>query len=309
MTHILMLLAVLPPTSAPEIHSRETGKSVTVAQLAVDLAKRNVIFLGEEHDNTAGHKLQLQILQALHKLRPDLVVSMEQFERDTQGVLDDYLKGRIDEPAFLKQARPWSNYRKHYRAIVEFAREKKLDVIASNVPRRIARVIAKGEEPPRADAMFCPRTTTAPKDRYWELFVDVMTSHGGTGKPKEMERYYKSQCCKDDAMAEAVTDYLTRHPHRKPLIVHLCGKFHSDYGLGTAMRVLTRRPLLHIGVVTMEAVDDVSKVKNADWRDRAHFALIVPKEKSRKKPKTKPGKPSKTKTTRKQSRGVSPRAR
>lgn len=291
MNPLLVFLAVLLPASpTPEIRSQSNGKTLTVEQLAEDLAKRDVVFLGEEHDNTAGHTLQLQIIRALHKLRPDLVISMEQFERDTQGALDDYLKGRIDEAAFLKQSRPWSNYKKHYRAIVEFAREKKLDVIAANVPRRIAKDVSNGKQPTRADAQFCPRTTTAPKDRYWELFVEVMQSHGGAGKPGAMERFYKSQCCKDDAMAEAITDYLVQHPHRKPLVVHLCGKFHSDYGLGTAMRVLTRKTLLHVGVVTMEAADDVGKVKFADWKDRAHFALLVPQEKRKKKAKSKPKK-------------------
>jgi uncharacterized iron-regulated protein len=281
---LFFLIAAFVPTTSPVIFDLSTGSAVDVKTMAAELARRDVVFLGEDHDNTVGHRLQLEIIQSLYKLRPDLVISMEQFERDTQGVLNDFLKGRIDEKTFLKQSRPWKNYKKHYRPIVEFARENKLDVIAANVPRPIASLIAAGKEPSLADRAFCPRVTTAPKDRYRELFVEVMNSHGGTTKPESMELYYKSQCCKDDAMAESITDYLTRHPHRKPLIVHLCGKFHSDYGLGTALRVQTRKPLLQTGVVTMEPTEDCTKVKADEFKSRGHYLLVVPKEANKQKP-------------------------
>ena len=281
MSVLLFLAALAQKTSqadSPVILDLSTGRSIGVQMLAADLARRDIVFLGEEHDNSAGHRQQLQIIKALHKIRKDVVISLEQFERDTQGALDDYLKGRIDEHAFLKQARPWKNYRRHYRPIVEFARENKLDVIASNLPRPIAKLISSGKRPSLSDRQFCPRATSAPKDRYWELFVDVMKSHGGTNKPGALENYYRAQCCKDDAMAESITDYLAAHPHRKPLVVHLCGKFHSDYGQGTALRVLLRQPLLQTAVISMEPAKDRSKVRAAEFKSRAHYLLVVPQE-------------------------------
>ena len=42
----------------------------------------------------------------MHARRQDIVLSMEMFERDVQGVLDDYLRGRIDEESFLDLAFP-----------------------------------------------------------------------------------------------------------------------------------------------------------------------------------------------------------
>jgi len=267
------------------LYDVKTSKKTALAKIVDDFAQRDVIFLGEEHDNSVGHRFQLEAIRALHKKRSDIVISMEQFERDTQGMVDDFLKGRMSEVEFLKKSRPWKNYKQHYRAIIMFAKENKIDVIASNVPRSIASLISKGEKPSRQEKIFCPRETSAPKDRYWDIFVGVMGSHGGTGQKGAMERFYRSQCCKDDGMAEAITDYLDTHPHRKPLMIHLCGKFHSDYGLGTAQRVLLRKPLLHIGVVTMESVEDPTKVKLDELKDRGHYAVVVPKEKKKKKAK------------------------
>src|SRR5262249_25629969 len=77
---------------------------------------------------------------------------------------------------------------------------------------------------------------------------------------------------------EAIVDYLAQHPHRRPLIVHLCGKFHCEYGLGTAARVLARRPILQLGIVTMAPAEDKDSLKGEDHRDRAHFRVAVQPE-------------------------------
>lgn len=263
----------------------QSGKPVSLAALAEELARRDVVFLGEDHDNPTGHRLQLKIVEALHRHRPDLVLSLEMFERDTQHILDDYLMGRIDEKEFLAHSRPWSSYKTFYRPLVEFAKANKLNVIASNVPRRIAADQAKGTKLSHADRLFVPRETSSPKDAYYERFLEVMSGHGGTQDDGAMERFYRSQCLKDDAMAEAITDCLTHKPHRRPLVVHLCGKFHSDYGQGTALRVLTRKPLLQIGVVTMEACEDIPKFDAKEHLGRAHFLLVVPEVKKKTKDK------------------------
>jgi len=65
--------------------------------LFVDLAQRDVVFLGEQHDNAIGHAWHRHMLENLHEKRGDVVLSMEMFERDVQPVLDDYLAGRIEE--------------------------------------------------------------------------------------------------------------------------------------------------------------------------------------------------------------------
>ena len=158
------LLAYEPPSRL--VHTR-TGQELTLAQLADDLATRDVVFFGELHDNVAGHQVYAELARLLADRRPDLVISMEMFERDTQGVLTDYLRGRIDEAAFLQYSRPWRDYARDYRPLVELARERKLDVLAGNLPRRVASKVSG-----RADytSPFLARQTTAPFDRYWELF-------------------------------------------------------------------------------------------------------------------------------------------
>jgi uncharacterized iron-regulated protein len=136
-------------------------------------------------------------------------------------------------------------------------------------------VSAKVASKEGSSSPFLPRKTTAPTDRYWELFAESMKEHpGAEGK---VERMYQAQCAKDDAMAEAIADYLNSNPHRQPLVIHCNGNFHSDYGLGTASRLLERIPLAQPAIISMLAVSDVAKAEVASHRKKAHYLLIVPK--------------------------------
>ncbi|MGI9517566.1 MAG: ChaN family lipoprotein, partial [Pirellulaceae bacterium] len=121
--------------------------------------------------------------------------------------------------------------------------------------------------------VYLPRTTTAPKDAYWQNFMESMKGHGGTDGDDRMSSFYASQCLKDDAMAESITDYLAVNSHQPKVVVHLCGHFHSDYGLGTAARVAQRRPLTHIGVVTMESIPDDGERDVEVARARGHYVF------------------------------------
>lgn len=264
------------------LFSCASGEPVTLEQLTADLCRHDVIFLGEEHDNTEGHKMQLQIIRSLHEAGKDVVVSMEMFERDVQGVLDDYLLGRIDEETFLSHSRPWPNYKRHYRPIIEFAKAHGMDVIAANAPRRSARKVAQGGVDPSAHVA---RSTTSPRNQYWLLFKEAMKEHPGEVSDKAMMNMYAAQCIKDDTMAEAIVDYMNSRPHRKPLIVHICGKFHSDHGLGTHARVVQRSPLTKTCVITMEAFEEKPEEALLTGRKQGHYLIAVPVEPKKKKKK------------------------
>jgi len=267
-----------PKTTASEIkppayrliHSR-TGKEMTLTQVADELAARDVVYFGELHDNVAGHQVYAELAKLLADRRPDFVLSLEMFERDVQGVVNDYLRGRIDEAAFLRHSRPWKDYARDYRPLVELTRERKRDVIAGNLPRPVAGKVASKEG---SMSPFLPRATTAPLDQYWELFGEAMKGHPGADGGA-VERMYRAQCAKDDAMAEGIADYLATNPHRQPLVIHCNGNFHSDYGLGTAARLAQRAPLAQAAIISMVAVPVVAKADVTNDRKKAHYLLIV----------------------------------
>ena len=130
---IIMNLAILSAEEYRIVDSR-TGKTLSLQQMANELKKYDLIFFGEYHDNTTLHKLERELVPLLDTKR-ELILSLEMFERDVQSDLDAYIEGWLTEDEFLAKSRPWSNYKDDYRPLIEYAKQKKLTVIAANIPR------------------------------------------------------------------------------------------------------------------------------------------------------------------------------
>jgi uncharacterized iron-regulated protein len=250
------------------------GREVTLDEMAERLAHADVVFLGENHDSDVGHALQLELFARLVELRGGAVLSLEMFERDVQLALDRYRWGRSDEAAFLEASRPWGNYAEHYRPAVELARAHGLPVIASNVPRPLAGRVAREGLGPVLGAEWMPREVDASPGAYRDRFEDAMGGHGAM-PADAMERYFAAQCVKDDAMAESIAEALAREPGA--LVVHWCGRFHSDHGLGTVERLARRRPELDLVVVTMRTgTRNPRKVPAAELEAADYTWLVAP---------------------------------
>jgi uncharacterized iron-regulated protein len=231
--------------------------------MLADLARADAIFVGEQHDDPNTHRLELAIVEGLTRRGVPVVVAMEMFERDVQGVLDDYVAGTITEEQFLKAARPWPRYATDYRPLVEFAKAHKLAVVASNVPRRVASDVGKtgmsaveGLGPDRRHAardLQCPTSGS-----YYDRFVEAMGDHAGS-----TPNFYFAQCVKDETMGESVAETFQKATGRVA-IVHVDGAFHSDFGEGTAGSARRRMPGRRIAVVSILPVADIDAAKPAD---------------------------------------------
>lgn len=261
-------------TPTPACLELPAVREVALSEAADALAACDVVFLGEEHDNDVGHALQLLLTELLLRRRGALALSLEMFERDVQGTLDRYLAGEIDEERFLAESRPWGNYAEHYRPAVELARSRGLPVLAANVPRDLARrVSARGLDAVEGEP-HAAREVHLGDGPYRARFAEAITGGHPGFEPGKLDRWYAAQCLKDDTMAESIADFLSRP--RGPLVVHWCGSFHSDYGLGTVERLLMRRPDLRVGVVSMISGELDEKALEAFGRDLADYVLLVP---------------------------------
>lgn len=113
------------------------GSAVSLDDVVAAFGAADVVLVGEAHDDPVAHQLELYLLiRAEQQSRRQVVLSLEQFERDAQTVLDEYLRGSVREQDMLMDARPWVNYAQDYRPMVEYARRCGLPVVAANVPRR-----------------------------------------------------------------------------------------------------------------------------------------------------------------------------
>ncbi|MCU0865619.1 MAG: ChaN family lipoprotein [Planctomycetes bacterium] len=275
----ILPLLLLPVACATPPHLVATGSDtvMTVPEVADQLATADVVSFGEMHDTPPVHTMHHALLTALHQRRGDMVIAMEMFERDVQTVLLKYLNGFVDERTFLEQARPWPNYERDYRPVVEFAKRHGLVVLAANAPRPLASRVAKEGIAAVAGNPHVARETTAPEDDYWHAFQEQMLSHPGV-TPAQVKNFYAAQCLKDDTMAESVCDHLQQRRLQggKPLVVVICGSMHSDHGRGTVARIRSRMPDLDVRVLSAEAVADIGSGVYASARTVADYVVVVP---------------------------------
>lgn len=231
------------------------GQELTVTQLAQKLAQYDVVFFGEYHDQGEIHKSEIDLLEALHKIKGEkLALSMEMFEVDNQEKLDSFLAGQLDEADFLATSRPWPNYQTDYAPLVNFAKEQKMPVVAANVPRFLAAHVAKNNASTAGiEAQYqkwLPKATYAPEGAYKDKFYAQMNSPEAPMKmpPARLSAVYAAQCLKDDKMAESIAAFSDEHKNMQ--VLHINGCFHSDGHLGTAQKLEALRPRLKVAVIT-----------------------------------------------------------
>jgi len=243
--------------------------------MAADLARADVVLIGEQHDDSNSHRLELAVLEALARRQVAVILSLEMFERDVQPSVDAYVSGSSVEDDFLKASRPWPRYATDYRPLIEFARSRHWPVVAANVPRRIAADVAKTGQP-AIDALTTPDRSLAaadvqcPHDTYFDRFVEQMGGGGhqagstsASAADTTTERYYWAQCIKDETMAESIASAYAKMGGKPGVIVHVTGSFHSDYGDGTGERVRRRLTGRRVSIVSMLPVENLDTVAPA----------------------------------------------
>jgi uncharacterized iron-regulated protein len=263
--------------------------------MLADLSRADVVFVGEQHDDPNTHRLERMVLEGLARRRSSLVVSLEMFERDVQEPLDHFLMGHMPEDEFLKASRPWPRYATDYKPLVDLAIAKNWPVVAANVPRAIASEVSKAgldglktksdaEKKWFAAELKCPMD-----DEYFHRFSEAMGDHPAAprngqsvaaAQRQTLERFYASQCVKDETMAESIAQawQVGASTAARPLVVHFNGAFHSDFAAGTAERTMRRLPGKRVAVLSILAVDSVeSLAPNAAERKRADYLIYTVK--------------------------------
>ncbi len=286
----LAMTPVAAQTVIPPLHGlydvrildSKTEKLLTLDELAAQLKDADVVFLGEYHGNNAAHLLQAQVQQALYASRPQQVLSMEQFTRQYQPLLDQYMAGQIGEATLLDQAEGWKNYSGSYRPLVEFARQHQLPVVAANAPADIVRCVGrKGikylqyvEKPRQQEIAKIPFYY---EPAYLDKFSGVThsaTKSKDAAEPKAPSNSFYAQLLRDNTMAEAIFQGLQRYP--KSQVIHLNGAFHSNQHLGTVSSLKHLDPALKIKVVSPVQVQPDQPISyDADDLVKGDFIYFV----------------------------------
>ncbi|MQA92434.1 MAG: hypothetical protein GEU90_19775 [Gemmatimonas sp.] len=256
---------------------------VSLARLAEDMEGVDALFFGEFHDDQAVHGAQQELLEVLAAGDREVVLGLEMFERDVQPMLDRYLRGESGEADFLRDSRPWPNYRTDYRPLVELVRVKGWSVLATNLPQGLATAIARGglaalESVPAAERLQAASRIECPQDDYWVRFVEAITggaegaAHAGAqASDPMMRRVFEAQCVRDETMAEAVAPIMDS----EPLLFHVNGSFHTDHFLGIVPRLLRRQPDAVVRVIATVQLPELVNPDLTEHQDKADYLILT----------------------------------
>lgn len=255
----------------------QKGKEIKTDKLVRELAKYDVVFFGENHNNSINHWLQLKITEALYeKKNGQLILGAEMFERDNQAQLDQYIEGKIDAKTLKDSARLWNNFSTDYKPLVDFAKNKKLKFIATNIPRRYASQTAKeGIESlnalPEKDKVYMaelPIKVTLETPGYPEMKTMMGEHADGT----KVMNFISAQAVKDATMAESI---LKNYESGKTFI-HYNGNFHSKEFGGIYWYIRQKNPNLKMAVISVfESENPELKVPEKEYIP-TNFNLIIP---------------------------------
>jgi uncharacterized iron-regulated protein len=270
------------------------GEPTSLEDIVRTMADMDVVLIGESHTDPVGHWIQAELLREVlaatkvgaesGALRP-VGLSLEMFERDVQGIVNEYLQDYITEGQFKASARPWEHYDADYRPMVEMAKEAGIPVIAANAPRRyVNRVTRLGRDalddlPIQARGVLPPLPYPQPSETYREQWLSLMANMpmerrceppGAEAKAERdeesppsaapphmgafMENGVHAQALWDASMAYAVTTFLEMSPGA--LVLHMVGGFHVERFTGIPEQVQYYRPGTRSLVVSMELADD-----------------------------------------------------
>jgi len=204
-------------------HQRELDPVASLERLA----EARVILVGEHHAVTSHHRAQLEVIRTLVEGGKKVAVGLEMFRRESQGDLDRWIDGLIQEadfkPIYLDN---WNFDWELYRPIFRYARQQGLPMIGLNVDRGVTRQVAyhgfaslSEDQKAALGAVTCD--VTPPYRDYIRQAYDAHV-HG----KMQFDNFCEAQLLWDTAMAVNAAQYL--QANADTVLVILAGVGHAQ---------------------------------------------------------------------------------
>ncbi len=257
------------------------GHDVDYGDLLKAAGKSDIILFGELHNNPVCHWLELELTKDLYEEKgQNLVLGAEMFEVDNQLLLNEYMSKMIRKKDFEAEAKLWPNYKTDYAPIVDFARDKGLKFVATNIPRRYAAIVNFNGFEGLDSINALERGMMAPLPIKYidtlECYANIAKSIGG-GMPAHMTMNLgKAQAMKDATMAHFL---MKNGAFNEKTLLHFNGSYHSDnfQGMTWYVNQAIRKTSFQLKVLTITCIeqDDVDTISVTD-AGKANFIIVIP---------------------------------
>ncbi len=234
---------------AGDIYHLPTGLRMSFEQAMDVVSGARLVCIGETHDNIHAHEVELAVIRELARRFPGKVaIGMEMFREPQQEALDRWTKGELTELEFLKASKwheNWGSDFGYYRAILDFARDNRIDVVALDPSKELEREVSRtGLDNVPADVAARLPVAAAP-DPYQRA---VLKAVYGAHLPSEgmFEAFFRVQMLWEESMASRIVEYLSSPRGEGKKIVTLTGGWHVRYGFGVPKKTLRRMPMPYV---------------------------------------------------------------
>ena len=254
------------------------GKPVEFATMMADLARQDVVLVGEMHNCVICHWMERRILQSLHAVHgARLAVGMEMLEADNQLIIDEYQRGLITANRYEAEVRLWPNYETDYAPLADYAVEHSLPLVATNVPRRYANAVKNhglavlDSLSDEARRYLPPLPIDCHANEQMGEAMSLMGMMGG-GKSANPEWMGQSQALKDATMAWNIARWKESH-----VVVHFNGNYHADGGEGIPAYLKQYWPGVRCKNLYSVRQEDISTLET-DYLGKGDYYLCVPND-------------------------------
>ncbi len=224
---------------------------IAASDVAQRLRDTRILLIGETHTSRESHRVQFQVIEALHRAGRRVIIGLEMYPYTAQPALDRWSRGAVGGPApmseeaFIKESQwylHWGLHFGYYRDIFLFARDNGLRMVGVNAPREvIAAVRKKGlRNLSPEEARQIPADIDADNAEHMTLFKAHFgggdATHGGTGGTSESawKDMLGAQAAWDATMAFHAVKAWREAKDDQAIVVVLVGSGHVAYGLGIA---------------------------------------------------------------------------
>jgi len=251
------------------------GKKVSYKTLHKKAISTDVILFGELHNNPIAHWLQHELTKDCFQSNPAMILGAEMFETDQQDFLNLYLQNKINARELKDTTKLWSNFDTDYKPLVNFAKTHQLPFIATNVPRKYARIVSKqgltalDDLPENEKKLIAPLPIEFDSTlSSYQAMADMVRDHAHGMSPYN---FMSAQAIKDATMANHILKYW------KPgiLFLHFNGAYHSDIYQGIYWFLKKKKPELKILTISTVEQIEINQL-NPEFLGKADFILCVP---------------------------------
>ena len=264
----LSITTLFSQTKAYVIYNAK-GKKVSFEKMVKTVSQKDIILFGELHNNPIAHWLEYELTTSLYKTN-DLILGAEMIEADNQDELNLYLKDSINFKTLDSTARLWKNHKTDYAPLVDFAKDKQLPFIATNIPRRYANLVYKNGFEILDSLSHEEKEWIAPLPIPFDIelttYQNILKTMGTHGTPKLV----MAQATKDATMSY----FILKNYVEGSTFLHFNGAFHSNYYEGILWYLKKERSELNYATISTVSQENANKLL-AENKGKADFIICV----------------------------------